>query len=151
MAFPSPSELLLYMWVGHSLCTLQAMWLFWKLTYLICLFSSFENIFPIFLIVHLFFALSKNPLEAQLHVSLKTKTVECVPISLFKSCSSDQELLPFLNLMKILQSRGLFFSHPHQIITVKDAKEVSKSAMNIWQFALIVPVTLCWEGIFKFS
>ena len=44
------------------------------------------------------FLLSNNPSEAQLRVFFfQTKAVECVPISLFKTHSLDQELLPFLN------------------------------------------------------
>lgn len=43
------------------------------------------------------FVLSNSPLEAQLRVFFKTKAVEYVPISLFKTHSLDQELLPFLN------------------------------------------------------
>lgn len=45
------------------------------------------------------FLLSNNPSEAQLGVFFffQTKVVECVPISLFKTHSLDQELLPFLN------------------------------------------------------
>ena len=55
------------------------------------------------------FVLSNNPLEAQLRVFFKTKAVEYVPISLFKTYSLDQELLPFLNEDN-LQSCGLFLA-----------------------------------------